>query len=418
MASTDMSMAHVGRRPSTTQALEIVLIIMLVTVILARLQHRRRRAPRRSQRFRVTPFWLRTSAPTEEWGIQSPTITRRTMTRRGFISASGLLGIAVIIGATANRVTFKVALEPMHDYIFALTLLLTSCYSVFYGGLLLLNIRLGVVTDKQVAFIWSRLPIYAFIGLMEACSALLAMHSGRHLPGAALTMLQQLYLVFQVSFSAILLGRRYSANQILGFWCIMAGVVLATAESTGRGSGAEMYTAAAMFGLSLLFPALASVLKERMFADAKAACGGAQLNVFAISAPGSTCQAISVLIMLIVQELLQGNSPSEHLRTGLQVLAAQPVWPLVHISVNVVFNFLVIVLVRTSSALAVTLAVSVAVPVTAIVFSVWDVPLIGRGPPLGLRFLIGLLVLFSGQALYHGLMHCPRRRRKIPSSAV
>lgn len=66
-----------------------------------------------------------------------------------------------------------------------------------------------------------------------------------------------------------------------------------------------------IFVSSMLFPALASIIKEKIFADAKEELGGQPLDIFVVNSFGSGAQAVGVLLLLPVLTSLRGLSLSE-----------------------------------------------------------------------------------------------------------
>lgn len=61
----------------------------------------------------------------------------------------------------------------------------------------------------------------------------------------------------------------------------------------------------------MLFPALASIIKEKIFADAKEELDGQPLDIFVVNSFGSGAQAVGVLLLLPVLTSLRGLSLSE-----------------------------------------------------------------------------------------------------------
>lgn len=66
-----------------------------------------------------------------------------------------------------------------------------------------------------------------------------------------------------------------------------------------------------IFVSSMLFPALASIIKEKIFADAKEELDGQPLDIFVVNSFGSGAQAVGVLLLLPVLTSLRGLSLSE-----------------------------------------------------------------------------------------------------------
>lgn len=66
-----------------------------------------------------------------------------------------------------------------------------------------------------------------------------------------------------------------------------------------------------IFVSSMLFPALASIFKEKIFTEAKEKLGGKQLDLFVVNSFGSGAQAVCVFLLLPFLASLRGISFSE-----------------------------------------------------------------------------------------------------------
>ncbi|CAE7633255.1 CLT3 [Symbiodinium sp. CCMP2456] len=329
------------------------------------------------------------------------------------IGFAALLSMATVALATANRVMYKVALVPLGNYVFFLAQFTTFGYVLAYWMALIFNRAQGNVTDQQVTFARQRWLTFARIGALEAGSFLLGMLGAKALPGSILPVLGQLYLVFQMTFSSTLLGRTYSWRELAGCAFCVLGVILASAGgllfsgSVGSaGSFQVPWRPSLLFVLSLALPALGSVLKEGLFKDARGICGE-ELNVFVVNTLGSSFQAVGVFLLLPVLASLQGlgatpSAMAEYLNAGANAFGSQPFWPCLYLCLNLGFNVTLLILLRTTSAVTVSLSVAAAVPATALVFATCDIPLLGKGEPLDRWFTAGLALILLGLGLYHG----------------
>ena len=61
----------------------------------------------------------------------------------------------------------------------------------------------------------------------------------------------------------------------------------------------------------MLFPALASIIKEKIFSDAKEDLDGQSLDIFVVNSFGSGAQALGVLLLLPLLVSSRGLSLSE-----------------------------------------------------------------------------------------------------------
>jgi len=323
------------------------------------------------------------------------------------IGFAALLSIATVALATANRVMYKVALVPLGNYVFFLAQFTTFGYVLAYWMALIFNRAQGNVTDQQVTFARQRWLTFARIGALEAGSFLLGMLGAKALPGSILPVLGQLYLVFQMTFSSTLLGRSYSWRELAGCAFCVLGVILASAGGLGSESFQVLpWRPSLLFVVSLALPALGSVLKEGLFKEARGICSG-ELNVFIVNTLGSSFQAVGVFLLLPVLASLQGvgatpSAISEYLKAGAKAFGSEPFWPCLYLCLNLGFNVTLLILLRTTSAVTVSLSVAAAVPATALVFATCDIPLLGKGEPLDRWFAAGLALILLGLGLYHG----------------
>ncbi|PSR99977.1 hypothetical protein CEY00_Acc23877 [Actinidia chinensis var. chinensis] len=126
--------------------------------------------------------------------------------------------------AVANRVLYKLALVPMKEYPFFLAQVTTFGYVAIYFSILFMRYRARIVTDEMMAI--PKSP-FMMIGILEALGVAAGMSAGAMLPGPAIPILSQTFLVWQLAFSTLLLGRKYLWNKIIGCLLVAAGVVVA-----------------------------------------------------------------------------------------------------------------------------------------------------------------------------------------------
>ncbi|XP_016569009.2 uncharacterized protein LOC107867346 isoform X3 [Capsicum annuum] len=196
--------------------------------------------------------------------------------------------LTLVLGV-ANRVLYKLALVPMKEYPFFLAQVTTFGYLAIYLSILYARYRAGIVTKEMVAYPKSR---FLLIGLLEALGVVCGMYAGAVLPGPAIPILSQTFLVWQLTLSVFILGRTYSLNQIAGCLLVAAGVVLAV---TSGSDSNQMLTGIAfvwpvLMVASSAFQAAASVIKEFVFIDAASRLKGKVLDIFVVNSFGSGFQ--------------------------------------------------------------------------------------------------------------------------------
>ncbi|GKV33547.1 hypothetical protein SLEP1_g42046 [Rubroshorea leprosula] len=314
--------------------------------------------------------------------------------------------------AVANRVLYKLALVPMKEYPFFLAQFITFGYVVIYFSILYIRYRSGIVTDEMIA-----LPKWRFmvIGVLEALGVASGMASAAMLPGPAIPILNQSFLVWQLGFSTLLLGRKYSLNQIAGCLLVGLGVVVAVASGSDTSqmvSGIDFLWPAVMIA-SAAFQAGSSIIKEYIFIDAAKRLKGKSLDIFVVNSFGSGFQALFVLFFLPFLSNLKGIKFAElplYLKSGAGCFLniesntagcdGAPLLPLLYICTNMAFNIAVLNLVKTSSAVVASLAVTLSVPLSIFILS-RPLPYLPEGASLSPFFLFGSVILVLGLVLYN-----------------
>ncbi|OEL35867.1 Protein CLT2, chloroplastic [Dichanthelium oligosanthes] len=326
--------------------------------------------------------------------------------------ATAAASAAVVSLAVANRVLYKLALVPLKAYPFFLAQLTTFGYVAVYFSVLYARYRAGVVTRDMLA-----LPKHRFvaIGLLEALGVASGMSAGAMLPGPAIPILSQSFLVWQLIFSALLLGRMYSVRQIIGCLLVTSGVIFAVASGANKGeflSEVQLIWPALMISSSA-FQAGASILKEAVFIDGAKRLQGKRPDIFVVNSFGSAFQALFVFVLLPFLSNMRGIKFAElpgYLNGGAECFlnvgespidcGGAPFLPLLFIVVNMAFNISLLNLVKMSSALVASLTATLAVPISIYILSL-PLPYIPHGAELSRSFIIGAVVLLMGLILYN-----------------
>lgn len=314
--------------------------------------------------------------------------------------------------AVANRVLYKLALVPLKAYPFFLAQLTTFGYVAVYFTILYVRYRRGLVTWDMLALPKSR---FAAIGLLEALGVAAGMSAGAMLPGPAIPILSQSFLVWQLIFSVFLLRRTYSLRQITGCFLVTSGVIIAVASGANEGhilSGVKLIWPVLMIASSAL-QAGASILKESVFVDGAKRLKGKRPDIFVVNSFGSGFQALFVFLLLPLLTNLRGIKLAElsaYLNGGAECFlnvgeslidcGGAPFLPLLFILVNMAFNISLLNLVKMSSALVASLTATSAVPISIYILSL-PLPYIPQGAKLSASFIIGGVVLLSGLILYN-----------------
>ncbi|XP_028084878.1 protein CLT2, chloroplastic-like isoform X2 [Camellia sinensis] len=364
-------------------------------------------------RFKIhhrTTSILRQPLPNRKFSI-------RASIKEGLESSSNTTLIIVssvitVILAVANRVLYKLALVPMKDYPFFLAQLTTFGYVAIYFSILYVRYRAGIVTDEMMAI--PKSP-FIVIGILEALGVAAGMSSGAMLPGPAIPILSQTFLVWQLAFSVLLLGRKYSWNRIAGCLLVAAGVVVAVASGSDTGqmlSGIGFVWPVLMI-VSSAFQAGASILKESVFIDAANRLKGKLLDIFVVNSFGSGFQALFVFLFLPFLSSLKGipfsllptyikSGAGCFFNIGAHTLGCEgaPLLPLLYMVTNIAFNISALHLLKISSAVVSSLNSMSSVPISIYILSL-PLPYLPEGVSLSPFFLIGSMILVVGLILYN-----------------
>ncbi|KAI3725620.1 hypothetical protein L1987_65411 [Smallanthus sonchifolius] len=321
-------------------------------------------------------------------------------------------GVTLVL-AVGNRVLYKLALVPMKEYPFFLAQVNTFGYVVIYFSILYMRHHAGIVTNEMISLPKWR---FAVIGMLEALGVVSGMYSAANLPGPAIPILNQTFLLWQLGFSALLLGRRYSWNKIAGCLLVAAGVV--TAIASGSESGQMLsgvgFLWPIMMVVSSAFQAGATIIKEYVFIDAVTHLKGKLLDIFVVNSFGSGFQALFVLLFLPFLSNLKGipfHELPSYIKSGAGCFLnnssgcdGSPLLPLLYIVNNIAFNISVLNLVKMSSAVVSSLAVVLSVPTTIYILS-RPLPYLPEGVTLSPFFLFGSVILVLGLILYNVPLH-------------
>ncbi|KAE8666750.1 crt-like protein 1-like isoform X2 [Hibiscus syriacus] len=268
-----------------------------------------------------------TIAPPKSSVVIRPNLTVRALSKTPSPAADAKL-IAIcssvtITFAVANRILYKLSLVPMKEYPFFLAQFTTFGYVMIYFSILFIRYRAGIVTNEMLGLPKSR---FAAIGMLEALGVASGMASAAMLPGPAIPILNQSFLVWQLVFSAVLLGSRYSFNQIGGCLLVAVGVIIAvtryvnaicsllpiaapvacSGSDTGQMLPGIKFMWPGLMIISAAFQAGASIIKEFIFLDAAKRHNAKSLDIFVVNSFGSGFQALFALLLLPLLSNLKG----------------------------------------------------------------------------------------------------------------
>ncbi|GER40733.1 CRT (chloroquine-resistance transporter)-liketransporter 1 [Striga asiatica] len=283
-------------------------------------------------------------------------------------------------------------------------------YVIVYFAILYLRYQAGKVTDEMLSL--PKSPLIA-VGLLEALAAASGMAAGAILSGAAIPILSQSFLVWQLVLSYIFLGRRYRFHQLFGCFLVAVGVIVTVASGSGPGSLMEagIFWSVLMI-ISFLLQAADTILKEIIFADASQRLKGGTVDLFVVNSFGSAYQAIFICLLLPFLSNLWGipfGQLPNYLKDGAACFLnagtmsnrcnGAPLLPVLFVIVNMGFNISLLHLLKISSAVLSCLASTVSVPISVYLFTL-PLPYLGVASSLPPGFVAGAIILVFGLLVY------------------
>ncbi|KAI3723756.1 hypothetical protein L2E82_35513 [Cichorium intybus] len=342
--------------------------------------------------------------------------------RRAEVAVAAVVTMALGVG---NRVLYKLALVPLKKYPFFLAQLATFGYVAVYFSILHFRYRAGIVTDEMLSM--PKAPLLV-VGLLEALGAACGMAAGAVLSGAAIPILSQSFLVWQIILSCLFLKRRYRFNQLFGCFLVALGVVITVASGSSAGSLMEagIFWSLLMI-VSFLFQAGDTILKEVIFLDAAKKLKGGSMDLFVLNSYGSAFQALFICLLLPFLSRLWGipfhqlpNYLSDGAACFLNISTVSggcegaPLLPLLFCIVNMGYNISLLHLIKISSAVVSSLASTVSVPISVFLFTL-PLPYLGVASSLPSGFIGGAVVLVMGMLIY---AWTPSPNAPLPSSPL
>ncbi|KAH0989084.1 hypothetical protein GBA52_000567 [Prunus armeniaca] len=222
-----------------------------------------------------------------------------------------LVSALTIALAVANRVLYKLALVPMKNHPFFLAQFTTFGYVIIYFSILFARYRSGIVTDEMIGPSQITVCGHWCLGspwscFWDGCCSHASRTGNTHIESVLLLLLRlhivQTFLVWQLSFSVLLLGRTYTFNQISG--CILVAIGVAVAVTSGSDSGQMLSGVESMWPVLMIassaFQAGASIIKLMLhtFSIHKPfQLQDKSLDIFVVNSFGSGFQLVASLVI-------------------------------------------------------------------------------------------------------------------------
>ncbi|CAM9849302.1 unnamed protein product [Pylaiella littoralis] len=333
--------------------------------------------------------------------------------------------IVMIFVGTGNRVFMKLQTYPMYNYPFFLSILSTFIYVPVCFLYIVPMLAFGSsITPSQRA-----IPKFKFavMGLLDSVAGIMGVFAVNYINNAAMiVLLQQAAIPISMSISKAFLGATYTVSQYIGATVVIAGIIVTLIPTffghpTG-GDDADAVTQIVWSGvqvLSCIPMCLSSVYKEK-------ALGDDDMDVIYLNGWVAVFQFLASLLFAVpsayamglpVAELprntyegyrcfmgqnsqfgdmasmavtMPGSVPPDHCETA-------PLFVSIYLCFNLVYNVVLIVILKYGSANVLFLASTVMVPIGNVAFSLKFVP---HHQDLHLSDTMGLLFILSGLVVY------------------
>mmetsp|Transcript_74474 Transcript_74474/g.205511 ORF Transcript_74474/g.205511 Transcript_74474/m.205511 type:complete len:455 (-) Transcript_74474:162-1526(-) len=325
--------------------------------------------------------------------------------------AAAAPGSALVVAfaglAVVHRVAHRMLLVPLQQYTHFLALVTAAVQVAAYSVVCWLRVRQGKVTNNMQRFTVQNCHLMVAIGVCEGMFYPLVMYSAARLPGGLVQVLNQMVVPATVLFSAVLLGRRYSAMQLAGVCVVLSGVLVAGAVPRVEDLSQAIWQHTTLCAVAYVLLALGVTLKDLAFSRFQHTCddAGRGLDVAVVSAAAAVAQFATQLVAWPVLHALSvpGVSGGNLMVEGTRALVGfgEPLAPLlavVYWSCNIGFSFVALQLVRQASASTVVLANVIALPLSALIFCC-PLPLLER-QPFQWCFALSLVMVVAGNTIY------------------
>ncbi|CAM9248360.1 unnamed protein product [Laminaria digitata] len=340
--------------------------------------------------------------------------------------------VVMIFVGTGNRVFMKLQTYPMYNYPFFLTMLSTFIYVPVCFLYIIPMLAFGsAITPAQRA-----IPKFKFavMGLLDSIAGIMGVFAVNYINNAAMiVLLQQAAIPISMSISKFFLGAKYTIHQYIGASVVIAGIIVTLIPTFfGHPTGGDDVDATMQIVwsgvqvLSCIPMCLSSVYKEK-------ALGDDDMDVIYLNGWVAVYQFLASLLFAVPSAYAMGLPVSELPRNtyeGMMCFMGQDshfpdmvemaatgirsvppdhcetaaFFVTMYLCFNLVYNVVLIVILKYGSANVLFLASTVMVPIGNVAFSLKFVPHhqdLKWSDTMGLVFILTGLVIyrFSTQAL-------------------
>lgn len=317
---------------------------------------------------------------------------------------------AMLVFQLGNRIFGRLATFPMHNYPLFMNLLSVFIYIPICYAYIIPMIRYGSqITQQQ-----REIPYYKFaiMGGWDSLAGIMQTFAVNFISNSStIVLVQQSAIPISMMISKVALDARYTFSQYIGATIVMSGIIVVlipTLFSSGPSSSTQS-NAFELFWIFVLVIScipmcLSSVYKEK-------ALGEVEIDVIYLNGVVAIFQFAFAIILCIPSASainIQTNEIIPNIVDGMRCwgginsipsddCAAAPIYVTAYLAFNVVYNILIVVILKHGSANILWMASTVIVPLSNVAFSLDFMP--GHRPMTSWDIL-GLFVIMLGLVLY------------------
>jgi hypothetical protein len=323
-----------------------------------------------------------------------------------------------------NRIFGRLTTYPMHNYPIFMTMLSTGIYiPICFAYIIPMITYTNAISKEQ-----QEIPKYKFavMGAYDSLAGIMQTFAVNYISNSStIVLVQQSAIPISMLISKIALQAQYTFSQYLGAGVVLMGIVVVLLPNFfSGGSGTANDPADASHSSSELLwifilviscvpMCLSSVYKEmalgEMDIDVVFLNGWVAIYQFLFAIPLCipSTQVVNMSVADIIPNLVGGmrcwfgiNTIDAHNRTGSLVIddcSTAPLFVNTYLVFNIVFNILIVVILKHGSANIMWMASTVIVPLSNVAFSLKIMP---GHQPLRSYDIIGLFIIMGGLVLY------------------
>lgn len=322
--------------------------------------------------------------------------------------------LLMILFQLGNRIFGRLQTYPMHNYPLFMNILSVSIYIPICFAYIIPMIRFGgSITKSQ-----REIPKYKFaiMGMWDSVAGIMQTFAVNYISNAStIVLVQQSAIPISMVISKIALQASYSFSQYLGASIVLVGIIIVliptlfqahSTDPTVENSSENFYQLLWIFVLvvSCVPMCLSSVYKEKALDETEIDVvylnGWVAIFQFAFALPlcFPSAYVINVAFYDILPNMLNGFKCWMGVNSSIHDdCSTAPLFVTTYLCFNVVYNILIVVILKYGSANVLWMASTVIVPLSNIAFSLDFMP--GHKPIRDLD-MVGLVVIMLGLLFY------------------